>query len=311
MVDARQAQALAAKLPAALTRLLRGVQNADADGGLGQKRNSSPRLAVAFSGGLDSRFLCHAARLCGADVLALHATGPHIPQEESRAAIQWAHDNGLPLALLHFNPLLLPEAAANSRERCYVCKQGLIAAMRAVLAARGETARLLCDGSNADDAKAFRPGLRALAEAGVRSPLAEAGLCKAQIRALAASTGLDNPRQRARPCLLTRLEYGLAPDSALLARLAAAEAALARLPSQDKEPALGDFRLRLTPAPVLQVTRLPASARHLLDAILTRYGFTPYTLRESGAVSGFFDAAPLQRAACPQAATCASLAEKA
>lgn len=312
MVDAPQsAGALAAALPAALARLLRGTGAVGAACGPGQRHNNGPRLAVAFSGGLDSRFLCHAARLCGADVLALHAAGPHIPREESRAAIQWARDNGLPLALLDFNPLLLPEAAANSRERCYACKRGLIASMRAALAARGETARLLCDGSNADDLSAFRPGLRALAEAGVRSPLAEAGLSKAEIRALAAITGLDNPGQRARPCLLTRLEYGLAPDPAVLARLAAAEAALARLPSRDTEPALGDFRLRLTPAPVLQVTRLPAAARPLLDAVLARYGFSPYTLHESGAVSGFFDARPAAGSACPHDAADASFAEKA
>lgn len=290
MVDAPKLEALAAKLPAALARQLRGAQDDGTACGPGRKRHNGLRLAVAFSGGLDSRFLCHAARLCGGDVLALHAAGPHIPQAESRAAIQWARDNDLPLALLDFNPLLAPEAAANSRERCYVCKRGLIASMRTVLAARGEAARLLCDGSNADDLKVFRPGLRALAEAGVRSPLAEAGLCKGQIRALAAAIGLDNAGQRARPCLLTRLAYGLAPDPAVLARLAAAEAALGSLPSQDKEPALGDFRLRLTPTPVLQVTRLPANMRDALDAILTRYGFAPYTLQESGVVSGFFDA---------------------
>lgn len=148
---------------------------------------------MAFSGGLDSRFLCHAARLCGCDVLALHAAGPHGTQEESRAALQWAQERSLPLVLLNFNPLLLPEVAINSRERCYACKRALIAAMRAALAQRGETARLLCDGSNADDLNAFRPGLRALAEFGVRSPLAEAGLSKAEIRTLAGLTDLDNP----------------------------------------------------------------------------------------------------------------------
>ena len=85
-----------------------------------------PPLAVAFSGGLDSRFLCHAARLCGCDVLALHARGPHIPPEESAQAAQWARENSLPLLLVDFDPLALPEVAANSRERCYGCKKGLI-----------------------------------------------------------------------------------------------------------------------------------------------------------------------------------------
>ena len=182
----------------------------------------------------------------------------------------------------------------NSRERCYDCKKGLIAALRGVLRERraGEGSdRLLCDGSNADDLRAFRPGLRALSEARVRSPLAEAGLGKPAIRALAASTGLDRPEQTARPCLLTRLAYGLAPDAALLARLARAEATLAQLPAPDDDAsALGDFRLRLRPAPLLQVTRPPGALRPLVDEILARHGFAPCETRETSGVSGFFDA---------------------
>ena len=120
-----------------------------------------PPLAVAFSGGLDSRFLCHAARLCGCDVLALHARGPHIPPEESAQAAQWARENSLPLLLVDFDPLALPEVAANSRERCYGCKKGLITTLRMALreteGERDESRRLLCDGSNADDLRALRP----------------------------------------------------------------------------------------------------------------------------------------------------------
>mgnify|MGYP000387916843 CR=1 FL=1 len=144
--------------------------------------------------------------------------------------------------------------------------------------------RLLCDGSNADDLRAFRPGLRALAEAGVRSPLAEAGLSKETIRALAASTGLDRPEQRARPCLLTRMAYGMRPDAAILARLATAEAELAEIGP------LGDFRLRLTPEPVLQAENLPDLRRHEVQNILQRYGFWPCKMEIGGSVSGFYDA---------------------
>ena len=260
-----------------------------------------PPLAVAFSGGLDSRFLCHAARLCGCDVLALHARGPHIPPEESAQAAQWARENSLPLLLVDFDPLALPEVAANSRERCYGCKKGLITTLRMALreteSERDESRRLLCDGSNADDLRAFRPGLRALAEAGVRSPLAEAGLSKETIRALAASTGLDRPEQKARPCLLTRLAYGLSPDAGPLARLARAESALAQLSAPghapggtpDSAPVWGDFRLRLTPAPLLQVTRLPGNAGPLAEAVLSEHGFAPCEIRLTDKVSGFFD----------------------
>lgn len=84
-----------------------------------------PPLAVAFSGGLDSRFLCHAARLCGCDVLALHARGPHIPPEESARAAQWARENSLPLLLVDFDPLALPEVAANSGSAATAVKRDL------------------------------------------------------------------------------------------------------------------------------------------------------------------------------------------
>ena len=211
--DGRTGAPLAQALPQALARRLRAM----------------PPLVVAFSGGIDSRFLSHAALLSGCDVLAVHARGPHIPAGESAHALAWAEGRGLPLLVVDFDPLSLPEVATNSRQRCYACKTGLLAAIGAALARAGQQGRVLCDGSNADDLVAYRPGLRALQEADVMSPLAESGMDKAAIRAAARATGLDDPDQRARPCLLTRLAYGLAPDADVLARLAAAEEALSGL----------------------------------------------------------------------------------
>ena len=222
-------------------------------------------LAVAFSGGLDSRFLCFALRRAGCDVLALHAT---------RA-------QGLPLLEVRHDPLPLPEVAVNSRERCYACKRALMRRLREALAAAGGC-RVLCDGSNADDLTAFRPGQRAVREAGVLSPLALAGLRKQELRDLGAAWGLDDPQQAARPCLLTRLAYGMHPEPALLARLAAAEAGLAALPG------LGDFRLRLTPGPVLQAAVLPDGLWPQVMQVLDAHGFGGAGIVE-GTVSGFFD----------------------
>ena len=274
------------QLPAALVAVLRNL----------------PRMAIAYSGGLDSRFLCHAALLCGCDVLAVHVYGPHIPPQESAGAAAWAQKRGLPLHTARFDPLALHEVEYNSPQRCYGCKTGLIALLRAELAhvAQTDLGRVLCDGTNADDLQAYRPGLRALTEGDVRSPLAEAGLTKAQVREAARATGLDRPDQRARPCLLTRLAYGMRPDAATLARLAAAEADLALLGAADSSPgeaadegsarALGDFRLRLTPEPVLQAENLPEELRQDLQNILIRHDFWPCTLEAGGKVSGFFDA---------------------
>lgn len=263
---------------------------------LGKALSGLPRMAVALSGGLDSRFLCHMALASGCDVLALHAAGPHVPPEESETARGWARKRGLRFLDVPYDPLPVPEVAANSRERCYACKRGLLAALRRALAAAGEADRVLCDGGNADDLHAFRPGLRAVAEAGVRSPLALAGLDKRSIRALARATGLERPDQAARPCLLTRLAYGMRPQAQLLARLARAEAALAALDETDRdahgpEGGFGEFRLRLAPKPLFQATRLPARLEDAARDVLAAQGFAPAVLRVTGAVSGFFDGA--------------------
>lgn len=277
---------IANQTPAALAAVLRGL----------------PRVAVAFSGGLDSRFLCHAALLCGCDVLAVHVCGPHIPPQESAGAVAWAQKRGLPLRTASFDPLRLQEVKGNSPQRCYGCKTGLVALLRAELARmpQADGGRVLCDGTNADDLRAYRPGLRALQEGRVRSPLAEAGLTKAEVREAARAAGLDRPEQRARPCLLTRLAYGMQPEAATLARLAAAEAALAALGAENRAQdeaegdalagALGDLRLRLTPEPLLQAENLPEELRADLQKILLSYGFWPCTLEVGGRISGFFDA---------------------
>jgi len=124
------------------------------------------------------------------------------------------------------------------------------------------------------------------------------------VREAARATGLDRPWQRARPCLLTRLAYGMRPEADTLARLAAAEADLAALGTIVAAPgaphgaeleegsvgALGDFRLRLTPEPVLQAEKLPEDLLPELQNILIGHGFWPCRLEAGGNISGFYDA---------------------
>ena len=244
-------------------------------------------VAVALSGGLDSRFLCHALALAGHDLLAVHAAGPHVPAAESAWARQWAAARGLPFLEISFSPLDDEAAAANGRERCYHCKKALIASLRRELADAGQGGRVLCDGSNADDRLHYRPGLRALREGGVISPLAEAGLGKDAIRQLAASTGLARPGQRARPCLMTRFAYDLRPDAASMRRVAEAEAELEQL-AGPPDGGLGDFRLRLLPEPGLQAERLTPDLADRARSILARHGFAASRL-ERRKPGGFFD----------------------
>lgn len=249
-------------------------------------------VAVAYSGGVDSRFLCHTLLRAGLDVLALHARGVHVPEAETLRARRWARDAGLPLEEASFRPLDVPGVRDNGPRRCYFCKAALMGRLRELLARRsaaGDPARLLCDGTNAGDRALYRPGLQALKEAGVFSPLAEAGFAKEDVRAVGAATGLDDPQQRARPCLLTRFAYGVTPSEESVRRLAGAEQALEALTDRDGRPLLGDFRLRLTPDPILQAQHLPAGCLPLLDAIMARCGFASWKYREEAAISGFYD----------------------
>lgn len=249
-------------------------------------------VAVAYSGGVDSRFLCHALLRAGLDVLGLHARGPHVPEAETRQARRRARDMGLPLLEVDFQPLEIPDVRANGPRRCYFCKAALMRCLREALARReaaGDPPRLLCDGSNADDMASSRPGLQALKEAAILSPLAEAGFSKKALRAEGAATGLEDPQQAARPCLLTRFAYGVQPSETALRRLAEAEEALAELKSPDGRPLLGDFRVRLTPEPLVQAQHLPADSLSHVDAVMSRCGLAPWKSQEEAVISGLYD----------------------
>lgn len=249
------------------------------------------RLAVAFSGGLDSRFLCHIAARAGVPVRALHISGPHIARSETAEARQWAEECGIPFTLLHADPLHNQAVRANGPDRCYHCKHAAFTMLRA----HTEKGEILCDGTNASDLSGYRPGLRALTELGVVSPLAATEAGKDDIRALARKTGMDRPEQQARPCLLTRYEYGLEPDAASLAALDDAErlaaAVFAAGGSGDKS-AVPQFRLRLTregPVFHVQAADLPETVQKRVTAILDGNGFTGARVERVDQISGFFD----------------------
>lgn len=197
-------------------------------------------VALAYSGGVDSAtllaFLAALRRERLFPLLALTFRSPLQRTGEAAEAAALARTLGVPWRAVEANPLARPDIAANPPDRCYRCKRFLLAALRAEAA--GHAA--LLDGTNADDRRADdRPGLRALDELGVRSPLAEAALSKADVRALARELGLPGPDRPAAPCLATRIPFGEPLTEARLRRAEAAEAALrALLPEAD------DLRLR-------------------------------------------------------------------
>lgn len=187
-----------------------------------------PGLLVAFSAGVDSAFLLAAAvRALGNDrVLAVTAVSPSLPEAELAYARDFAARIGAKHAEVATDELSREGYRANSTARCYFCKAELLDVVSALLPELPEGARV-ATGTNADDLVAgFRPGIRAAAERGAATPLADAGLTKAQIRQAARDWELpvwDKPQAA---CLSSRVAYGIEISRERLARVEAAEVAV-------------------------------------------------------------------------------------
>jgi len=181
------------------------------------------RMAIAFSGGVDSTLLAYAARLAlGTErVLLVHLDTPLNPPAETAAAQDWARQYGMTLTMIRLDPRSCPEVRHNDPRRCYFCKRQIMAAVRE--AANRAGIAVIADGANRDDLNDYRPGMQAAEEAGVRHPLIEAGLNKAAIRRLARQWRLTNWNAPAAACLASRIRYGTELDDDLLQRIAAAE----------------------------------------------------------------------------------------
>ena len=166
------------------------------------------KLAVAFSGGVDSTLLLRAAAdaLGAENVLAVNAVAVNFPAWESDEAAGYCRALGVRRVTVQFHPLEVPGFRDNPPERCYLCKRALFAAL--IRAAGEQGFRTLAEGSNLDDLSDFRPGLTAIAELGVHSPLRDAGLSKQDVRALSHALGLPTWRKPSNACLATRFPYG-------------------------------------------------------------------------------------------------------
>lgn len=164
------------------------------------------RAAIAFSGGVDSSYLLYAAVQCGADVHAYFAKTAFQPQFELDDARRLAESVGAKLTVLELDALSSEDVARNPANRCYYCKQNIFGNLKRAAAEDGFT--LILDGTNASDDAGDRPGMRALREMDVRSPLRECGLTKAEIRRLSHEAGLFTWDKPAYACLATRIRTG-------------------------------------------------------------------------------------------------------
>lgn len=164
------------------------------------------RIVVAFSGGVDSTFLTYAAKQAvGARALAVTSRSGVVPERDLIEGAAFCEQQGIAHAYVDFDELAVPGFAENPPDRCYICKKTLFTKLLEV--AKREQA-VLCEGSNMDDLGDYRPGLRALRELDVRSPLQEAGLTKAEIRLLSHKFNLPTWAKPASACLASRFAYG-------------------------------------------------------------------------------------------------------
>jgi uncharacterized protein len=214
--------------------------------------------AVAFSGGVDSSFLCHAAvEALGDRAVAMTIVSPMLPKSEIAGAQSVARQIGIEHILIEETEID-EEVAANPKERCYFCKKIEFGAIMEAAGKRGIAAVL--DGSNVDDMGDYRPGIKALRELGVQSPLREAGLGKAEIRELSRRFGLPTWNKPAFACLASRIPYGERIDRGKLARIEKAEEAL-------KAAGFDQFRVR-SHGDIARIEVAPEERRRFFDEAL-------------------------------------------
>jgi uncharacterized protein len=179
-------------------------------------------LAVAFSGGVDSTLLLDVAHeALGPACLAVTARSASFPERERAAAAAFCRERGIEQIEIESEELDIEGFSHNPPNRCYLCKKELFSKMLALAHTRGIAT--IAEGSNLDDEDDYRPGLVAITELGIKSPLREAGLTKADVRALAQARALAVWDKPSFACLASRLPYGAQIDRDVLARIDQAE----------------------------------------------------------------------------------------
>lgn len=194
-----------------------------------------PRIALAFSGGTDSAYLLYAATACGVDVHAYYVNAQFQPAFELEDARRLAKSLGAKMSILEKNILAVEAVQINPADRCYHCKNALFATL--LETARNDGYTELMDGTNASDDAGDRPGMRALTEMQILSPLRLCGISKPQVRELSRQADLFTWNKPAYACLATRIPTGVPITTALLEKIERGENALFAL-------GFKDFRVR-------------------------------------------------------------------
>ena len=182
-------------------------------------------VAIAFSSGVDSTFLLKVAHdVLGDKAIAITATSCFFPKRESNEAQTFCQANGIKQITIVSDELAVPEIRHNPPNRCYLCKKDLFTKL--ITLAKQNGAEYVCEGSNMDDLGDYRPGLKAVTELGVKSPLRECELYKEEIRELSKQIGLTTWDKPSFACLASRFVYGEEINEKKLGMVERAEQAL-------------------------------------------------------------------------------------
>lgn len=185
------------------------------------------KVAVAFSGGVDSSVVLASCKAAGVEVAPIFVQTLAIPEFERVDALRVAQETKSQLTVINLDILEVLEFRNNDSRRCYYCKKHLLAAIKCKAADLG--CSVILDGANLDDCGDYRPGMQAVKEEGIISPLLEAGLTKAEVRQLAVKYGLSVADKPAYACLASRIPYGEEITPEKLQRVEVAEAAVQAL----------------------------------------------------------------------------------
>lgn len=228
----------------------------------------NPKTAIAFSGGVDSAYLLYAAVRAKADICAYYVRSAFQPRFELEDAKRLTESLGVKLKILSLDVLCNQTIAANPANRCYYCKKAVFSLI--LQEAKKDGYSVVLDGTNSSDDAADRPGMKALTELLIRSPLRECGLTKDSIRRLSREAGLFTWDKPAYACLATRIPAGLAITKELLTQTEKAEDFLRR-------SGFSDFRVR-----ILAFTAQPYSTKKRSNAEGPESGITAkIEIRES------------------------------
>jgi pyridinium-3,5-biscarboxylic acid mononucleotide sulfurtransferase len=246
-------------------------------------------LAVALSGGADSRALIIFCLRNQIEYAGFTVVGPHITDYEINAVASLVRDHGLNHSFFFYDYRHNSLVASNSKQRCFYCKSSLFAGPAMFFSGT----HTLADGTSFSDTLSYRPGIRALKDLGISSPFSELGMTREEVSILARDMGLKESVLDSRSCILSRFRYGLYLDYDLVLKIREAESRLL-------ENGLKDFRLRVInrDSYLLQVSLCRQGVfekiRPGFDELMSGLGLKPYAVRflPFEEISGHFDRDP-------------------